>query len=55
MYIKTPRKNEVLQDKQVEAEQAKFFPYGKELKRVKEFRYLGRIFTESDTSWFSNW
>ena len=42
------RKNENLQDKQVEAEQVRFLVYGKELERVKEFRYLGRIFTEND-------
>ena len=42
------RKNEVLQDKQVEAEQVKFFVYRRELERLKEFWYLGRIFTEND-------
>lgn len=42
------RKNENLQDKQVEAEQVRFLVYGKELERVKEFWYLGRIFTEND-------
>ena len=42
------RNNEAMQDKQFEAENVKFIVYGKEIERVREFRYLGRIFTEND-------
>ena len=42
------RGNEMLQDKQAEAEKVTFRVYGEELERVREFRYLGRILTEDD-------
>jgi hypothetical protein len=42
------RSNEMLQNKQAEAEKVTFRVYGEELERVKEFRYLGRILTEDD-------
>ena len=42
------RKKERLQDRQAEAERQKFFVYGHELERVREFEYLGRILREDD-------
>ena len=42
------RNNESMQDKQFEAGKVIFLVYGKEIERVREFRYLGRIFTEDD-------
>lgn len=42
------RGNEIRQDLQAEAEKVEFRVNGKKLKRVKEFRYLGRILTEND-------
>ena len=42
------RKHEKLQDLQAEAGDQKFYVYGQELERVKEFKYLGRIIREDD-------
>ena len=42
------RTHEVMQDKQAKAEDAKFVVYGKELERVGEFKYLGRVLADND-------
>ena len=42
------RENVVLREKQAVAEKIKIKVYGKEIERVKELKYLGRIFTEDD-------
>jgi hypothetical protein len=42
------RNNEQMQDKQAQAEDVKFVVYGKELERVRNFKYLGRVFTDND-------
>ena len=42
------REKERLQDKQAEAGEQKFFVYGHELERVREFQYLGRTLREDD-------
>ena len=46
--LATRRNNEILQDKQVIAENVKFYIQGKEIERVREFEYLGRIISDSD-------
>ena len=42
------RQNEVLQDQQATAGNVKFYIKGKEIERVKEFEYLGRIISDND-------
>ena len=42
------RMNEKKQDKQYNAGKVQFTVNGKQLQRVKQFRYLGRIFTDND-------
>ena len=42
------RENEVKQDQQKKAEGVEFHVNGKVLSRVREFTYLGRVFTEKD-------
>ena len=42
------RRNEDLQDKQVMADEIKFYIQGEEIERVREFKYLGRILTDND-------
>ena len=42
------RKNERLQDTQHRAQQIKFFVNGKQLEKVSEFKYLGRVLTDND-------
>ena len=42
------REAEKLQNLQADANKVKFLVYGKEIQRVKEFRYLGRILREDD-------
>ena len=46
--IFTRRRNEDLQDKQVMADEIKFYIQGEEIERVREFKYLGRILTNND-------
>ena len=46
--ISTRRQNEELQDKQVMSDEVKFYIQGEEIKRVREFKYLGRILTDND-------
>ena len=38
--ISTRRQNEELQDKQVMADEVKFYIQGEEIERVREFKYL---------------
>ena len=45
---KRRRDNERKQDEQAIAENVTFNINGKKLERVREFKYLGRIFTEDD-------
>ena len=42
------RKNEEQQEKQARLDQVKIFVNGKEIERVREFKYLGRILCEDD-------
>ena len=42
------RQNEALQDQQATADNVKFYIKGKEIERVKEFEYLGRIISDND-------
>jgi hypothetical protein len=42
------RTHEEMQDKQADAEEVKFTVYGKELERVGEFKYLGRVLADDD-------
>ena len=42
--ISARRKNEELQDKQVMADEVKFYIKGEEIERARKFKYLGRIF-----------
>jgi hypothetical protein len=42
------RTHEEMQDKQADAEKVRFTVYGKELERVGEFKYLGRVLSDND-------
>ena len=44
----TRRTNEVKQEQQAKAEKVSFTVNGKPIKRVREFLYLGRLFTDND-------
>ena len=44
------RKNKILQNKQVEASNIKFYVYNTKLERKQEFKYLGRILNQNDNN-----
>ena len=48
LRLRKKRENERLQDLQVEGDDVRIMVYGKEIERVEEFNYLGRILTSDD-------